>query len=671
MSYDARVRIRLEVDTSGAEQQMREVINAMQRLNAAVGNVANTANTVSSASTQTTRSIGAVSGALSSLVKYAMSFFAVQKVADFTFEAAKLGAELDAVRAQFYAMAGGAAYAERYMAQMRAATLYTVSDVDLMHQALKLASMGFADSAETAARFVRIAAMLGDKSKDVESRIADFTALIANRSIRRLDNFGFSVGQIRERMKELAALYPGMNEEQRFLNAVLEQGDQILQRLGGSIENTKTAYDRLAAAAKNRRAEIGEGIADFFAPLADALAARLGAKEQIAGIKEVAREAETWEEYVSGVYAGLKRSGYIRQPDYTRVANVSGIADRYFAKQSEVSSLYELALRGDARFFRAIQETAVGSVRYRMLRDVALEAGYTIDAFNAIKNAEDALTFRVLQDARNISDAYRDVGAAARDVEKKHEEARETIQRLSEHQAIYYKLMTQTGTRAYERALSYEEKRKGILDDIAEAQRKLDDLMRKPQTRAVADEIGALSEKLSEYRSNLSNLEADNKRVWGDMLYSAIEARLSLDGLSAREQDYLRNLALSLGLIDEGTYAAMKNIDLIAAKVESAIQTGASRGIAEAEALMRDFLANPFEAMVKVRFIYDNLPVPEGFDIYRMRGGRGASAIVEEASGGEVNNVVNNITANFYNTPRPDDVVKALMSMSRGRAIAK
>jgi hypothetical protein len=107
-----------------------------------------------------------------------------------------------------------------------------------------------------------IAVKLGDQTMGASDRLADFSALLANRSIPRLDNFGISSGKVRERVEELKR--EGYDLDQAFKLAVLEEGRKSLEKLGDTSDSTAVRIDQLEAAFKDART----GMADFAAMVA-------------------------------------------------------------------------------------------------------------------------------------------------------------------------------------------------------------------------------------------------------------------------------------------------------------------------------------------------------------------------------------------------------------------
>ena len=103
----------------------------------------------------------------------------------------------------------------------------TVSEFEATQLATKLIALNLADTAEAAANVAEKVAKLGSVfGKDATQAIEEFTLLLANNSILRLDTFGISAVTVKERMKELQAATKGLSRDQAFQTATMEQLNQ-------------------------------------------------------------------------------------------------------------------------------------------------------------------------------------------------------------------------------------------------------------------------------------------------------------------------------------------------------------------------------------------------------------------------------------------------------------
>lgn len=136
--------------------------------------------------------------------------------------------------------------------RMREATGGIITDFDLMSGANRLMSMGLTTSADQLAEMTAGAVRLGAAfGKDAKGAIEDFSLMLANQSILRLDTFGISGAAVRDRMAELQDQFRGMTREQAFFQATMEQMDVSLGRLGDAALASETGVARLQTRLQN------------------------------------------------------------------------------------------------------------------------------------------------------------------------------------------------------------------------------------------------------------------------------------------------------------------------------------------------------------------------------------------------------------------------------------
>lgn len=174
---------------------------------------------------------------------------------------------------KFAAFSGGTAQAADNLAMLRAATDNGMAAMDGMGAVSMLLSMGLADSGEKAAQLTRMAMMLGPAWRDAATNIQDFTMLLANQSIRRLDQFGLSVEGVRRKRDEFMA--QGFEKDIAFTNAVLEIGAQKMLQLEKAGVVAATGSRQLEAAWKDLRMEISKPFAEPVGGIEAAIAAGL------------------------------------------------------------------------------------------------------------------------------------------------------------------------------------------------------------------------------------------------------------------------------------------------------------------------------------------------------------------------------------------------------------
>ena len=156
--------------------------------------------------------------------------------------------------------------------QLRQATRGMVADTDLMQATNKFMSMGLADSSEEAAKLAEMATQLGSAmGMDATASMEDFALMLANQAIPRLDNFGISSGQVRTRIDELMAADQNLTREQAFMQAVMEQGETSMAKIGEQSGTTAASMAQVQAQLENLKISIGTALLPILGELAKAV----------------------------------------------------------------------------------------------------------------------------------------------------------------------------------------------------------------------------------------------------------------------------------------------------------------------------------------------------------------------------------------------------------------
>ncbi len=144
---------------------------------------------------------------------------------------------------------------------MNGAVGNSLAESEKMAAVSRLMGMGLAENAEKAAYLSKMAVMLGGETRTAGEAIDEFSLLLANQSVLRLDTFGISGARVRSRMEELQASVKGMSREAAFMAAVMETGAAKMGALEAAGVKSTTAANDLATAWKNLREEIGKKLA--------------------------------------------------------------------------------------------------------------------------------------------------------------------------------------------------------------------------------------------------------------------------------------------------------------------------------------------------------------------------------------------------------------------------
>jgi len=188
------------------------------------------------------------------------------------YELGVLGAQSLRTKRAFAAISGGAFTAADNLDAMRRATRGAMSEQDMMASANQLLQMGLASNAAELENITTMATRLGSAmGKEAGPAVAEFSLMLANQSIPRLDTFGISAGKVRARMLELQRVTPSLTREMAFMTAVNEEGAEALDRLGEAAEDELLASERLEASWKDLTAMAGEMLAPAMAEVAATL----------------------------------------------------------------------------------------------------------------------------------------------------------------------------------------------------------------------------------------------------------------------------------------------------------------------------------------------------------------------------------------------------------------
>lgn len=186
--------------------------------------------------------------------------FGVVKFAQFIGDMNELGMQVNAAQNTFTSLSGGAAAAADNLELMQISTRGVVDDMTLMNAANRLLLMGLASTGDEAAKLAGGAVALGKAmGQDAQTAVEGFAALLANKSIPRLDNFGISAARVRERIDELKA--SGMGIDEAFNAAVLAEMQVSLDKLGPSLDANATAFERWGTRVQNATQDFASNIA--------------------------------------------------------------------------------------------------------------------------------------------------------------------------------------------------------------------------------------------------------------------------------------------------------------------------------------------------------------------------------------------------------------------------
>lgn len=233
--------------------------SVIQKYQQAMGQAASDTEQFNTATGTSAGGVDDLTNAIGNAVKGFVAFKAVGMVA----ELVQIGGKANVTQAAFDALSGSSVQAAANLQMMRDATGGIVADMDLMQAGNKLFQMGLAQTGEEASHLAATAIRLGQAlGRDVNEAFADFSQMLAQGSIMRLDNFGLSSVRVKERMEELKEEFPELDRQARFVKATMEEAEKAIGRLGDSFDAAQTPIARLEARFDNFKTKVGQIFAD-------------------------------------------------------------------------------------------------------------------------------------------------------------------------------------------------------------------------------------------------------------------------------------------------------------------------------------------------------------------------------------------------------------------------
>ena len=167
---------------------------------------------------------------------------------------------------------GGAEEAAEALEAVKKGARGGVDDFTAAGLASRLFAMGLATTAQEAGRLTEIAITLGaSMGKEATVAFEDFSLMLANQSIPRLDTFGISAGKVRVRMGELQAEFPDMTRETRFMTAAMEDAEIKMAALDEAGFSAVSSIDKLKTTISNIKDGVIVWISDGLEPWIDGI----------------------------------------------------------------------------------------------------------------------------------------------------------------------------------------------------------------------------------------------------------------------------------------------------------------------------------------------------------------------------------------------------------------
>lgn len=220
----------------------------LQQFNTEIGKVSQTTTDLGNA----TQKQNTAFDGMAKSIQAGIAAYAGWKGAQLIGEMYDLGRKVDTANEVFSALTKNIGGASTNMDALQKATGGTVDKLTLMEGNNKLLQMGLVANTEEMEKMTGMAVRLGSSmGMDATKAMSDFSLMLANNSIMRLDQFGISSGEVRAKIIELQAATDGLSRSDAFKMAVMEIGSKALDRLGSAATAAETPIARLQASVSN------------------------------------------------------------------------------------------------------------------------------------------------------------------------------------------------------------------------------------------------------------------------------------------------------------------------------------------------------------------------------------------------------------------------------------
>ena len=256
----------------GTEQEMRRVGTGARNAESGLKKLGNAL-----------RSAGIIAGAV--------------KFGKMVYEMGEMGAAALRTEATFERVAGGAGAAASMLDQLKAATMGTRSEAELMASATNLMALGLADNAADLGNVMRSVEGLGSR---FGGNMQIFQLMMSNDSLMRIDSFGIGVEEATKRIEEYKAA--GMEAGEAFDTAILDLMGEKFDALGGNVEDATTSIQRNAATWADLKTQAGiafSGLSEMASGLGGGFIRNLG--ELLKKTNDLRQEFGYW----SGTFTGF------------------------------------------------------------------------------------------------------------------------------------------------------------------------------------------------------------------------------------------------------------------------------------------------------------------------------------------------------------------------------
>ncbi len=297
------------------------------------------------------------------------------------FDLAKEAASLEYTTIKFDRLAESAGTTSKVLLnELREAVKGTRSDMELMGSAGDFMALGLANSREEVVRLTRVAGALN-------MNMNQLVLTLTNQTTMRFDALGVSVDGFEDKVKALKDA--GMDANEAFKEAFLQQAEEQIGKVGDAAETNAGRIARLDATLKNLGDTVKLKLAGPLADASDALNTLLTWGDKLNAVygeqrTKLLATARSYDEYAAGILWAAKGAGKLNDVTSLNVEHILSEEDvlwRVMAALGEYSETTFYAIQRANDFDEAMGFTVAS------MDEVANEAG---DADTALKDMGDA-----------------------------------------------------------------------------------------------------------------------------------------------------------------------------------------------------------------------------------------------------------------------------------------
>lgn len=222
--------------------------SVMQKYQTEIGKAASATKQADQANRQMAGSFDGLKTAIAGTI----AAIGVQQVIGLASDMNELGVKVHANRLLFHELTKEYGDNASVMAMLRTETGNVIDDMTLMGETTRILRLGLADSAQGAGELIRMINQIKDPAVSTTEAIRNFSLMLSNESLLRLDTFGISSANVKRRMDELG---------QSFKEAALAEMAAQVKMLGPAADVSETALGRLQARVNNLAQAFSENLA--------------------------------------------------------------------------------------------------------------------------------------------------------------------------------------------------------------------------------------------------------------------------------------------------------------------------------------------------------------------------------------------------------------------------